>query len=256
MPEYNYNSYGMQSISPSGIGIVGPMDQTNMPVAASTGATAQSGQQMLSGSDKNTPPGPAIFKWEKYSFIWNAYWGMGGFYDGTVLRKMLTELDDQYLLRRALTFYRNFFRQIIDATYKPVFASGSTFQVTVNDKIDTDGTKVPLFHAFLDNVDNRRTTMAGFVKRSVKNARILGVCYVVVDNFPNIPKGIAVKEAIKKRLYPYVYIRLPQQTEEKFIVLNEFAKLQEIMFKEAALEKMDNRLFRKNRPEQRHWRVF
>lgn len=229
--EQNFPS--MQFIAPSGVGIVGPSDQINSPVAATTGAVVQQSQQMLSGSDKNTPPGPPIFKWNKYDLCWNAYWGTGGYYDGTVLKKLRIELDDDYLIRRSLTFYRNFFKQIIDSTYKPVFSVGSTRETKVNDVVDKEGTLAPFWNGFMENADNRHRSIGQFTKRVVKNSRILGVCYVVVDNFPDIPKDMLAQDALKDRKYPYVYIRLPQQVEEKFVVLDDFCKIQEIIFKEA-----------------------
>ena len=217
----------VSSLYPSGVGEGGD-SQINSPVAASTGAGPQQGTSTLSGSDKNTPPGPAVFKWNKYGFCWDAYWGTGGFYDGTVLRKMLIELDDQYLLRRALTFYRNIFRQIIDATYKPVFSEGNTRTVEVN---GVSGENVaPLFQAFLKDADCKRNPLSQFTKRAVKNARILGVCFVVVDNYGEVPE--LLKDQIQARRFPYVYIRLPQQVEEKFLELDEVGRLRQIAFKE------------------------
>ena len=239
MAETPMNAPSMAFVAPSGVGIVGPSDQINSPVAATTGAVVQQGQQMLSGSDKNTPPGPPIFKWNKYDLCWNAYWGTGGYYDGTILKKLRIELDDDYLIRRSLTFYRNFFRQIIDSTYKPVFAVGSTRETTVNGVVDKDGKLVPFWNGFMENCDNRHRTIGQFTKRVVKNSRILGVCYVIVDNFPDIPEGTLAVDALKDRKYPYVYIRLPQQVEEKYVVLDEFCKIQEIIFKEAP-EKVKN----------------
>jgi len=226
----DYNS--PQTINPSGINADNGSYQINDPVAASTGAGVQSGQQSMSGSEKNTPPGPAIFKWNKYDFCWNAYWGTGGFYDGTVLRKMLVELDDQYLLRRALTFYRNMYRQIIDATYKPVFSEGNTRTVGVN---GVSGDNVaPIFQAFLKDADCKRNPLTQFTKRAVKNARILGVCFVVVDNYSDIPA--LQKDQIDARRFPYVYIRLPQQVEEKFLQMDDVGRLVQIVFKENPVE--------------------
>lgn len=233
MAETPMNAPSMAFVAPSGVQIVSPDSQINSPVAATTGAVVQQGQQMLSGSDKNTPPGPPIFKWNKYDLCWNAYWGTGGYYDGTVLKKLRIELDDDYLIRRSLTFYRNFFKQIIDATYKPVFSAGYTRVTKVNEVIDKEGKLAPLWNGFMENVDNRHRTLGQFTKRVVKNARILGVCYVVVDNFPEIPKDMLVADALKNRKFPYVYIRLPQQVEEKMVVLDDFCKIQEIVFKEA-----------------------
>jgi hypothetical protein len=226
MPDNDFPS--VSTINPSGINSVGQYDQINDPVAASTGANVAPGQSSLSGTDKNTPPGPPVFKWNKYDFCWNAYWGTGGFYDGTVLRKMLVELDDQYLLRRALTFYRNFYRQIIDATYKPVFSEGNTRTVEVN---GVSGNNVaPLFSAFLADADCKKNPLSQFTKRAVKNARICGACFVIVDNYGDVPELLT--DQIKARKFPYVYTRLPQQVEEKFVELDEVGRLKQIVFRE------------------------
>lgn len=232
MSDSDFSAPSMSFIAPSGIDVVGPMDQVNGPVAASVGGAVQQGQQMLSGSDKNTPPGPPIFKWDKYSFCWNAYWGTGGFYDGTVLRKMLVEIDDQYLIRRALTFYRNFFRQIIDATFKPVFAVSATRSTQVNGVVDKDGKSCPVWNKFQDDCDNRHRKIGEFTKKVVKGARITGASFIVMDNFPEneLPKN--TPEVIKSRKFPYVYTRLPQQVEEKLVVINEFCQIEEIAFRE------------------------
>lgn len=226
MPDNDFPS--VSTINPSGINSVGQYDQINDPVAASTGANVAPGQSSLSGTDKNTPPGPPVFKWNKYDFCWNAYWGTGGFYDGTVLRKMLVELDDQYLLRRALTFYRNFYRQIIDATYKPVFSEGNTRTVEAN---GVSGNNVaPLFSAFLEDADCKKNPLSQFTKRAVKTARICGACFVIVDNYGDVPELLT--DQIKARKFPYVYTRLPQQVEEKFVELDEVGRLKQIVFRE------------------------
>ena len=226
----DYTQYGAQFIAPSGIQTVGMSDQVNTPVEASTGALVQSNAAVLSGSDKNTPPGPPIYKWNKYDFLWHAYWGTGGFYDGSVLRKLLTEIDDQYTLRRAVSYYRNFFCQIIDATYKPVLAEPVTRVTEVNDVVDEDGNLAPLWNSFLDNVDNRNHKMEQFMKRVVRASRILEVCYIVMDNYRVTSED--VKTAKETRQFPYIYLRLPQQVEESLTQVDEFSKLLQICFKE------------------------
>jgi hypothetical protein len=226
----DYDQYGAQFIAPSGIQTVGPSDQVNSPVEASTGALVQTSSAVLSGSDKNTPPGPPIYKWNKYDFLWHAYWGTGGFYDGSVLRKLLTEIDDQYTLRRAVSYYRNFFCQIIEATYKPVFAEPCTRVTEVNEVVDEDGKLAPLWDTFLDNVDNRNHKIDAFIKRAVRAARILEVSYIVMDNLKATSDNVEI--AKKNREFPYVYLRLPQQVEESMTQVDEFCKLVQICFKE------------------------
>ena len=219
-------------LAPSGIQATGPNEQINDPVALSTGAPVAVSQNTVTFTDKNTPPGQPIFKLNKFDFMWSAYWGTNGFYDGTILRKMTTELDDQYVLRRAISFYRNFLKQIIDATYKPVFGDGVTRITKIGEAIDDDGSLTPQWNAFLEDVDNRHHPISNFCKRAVKNARILETCFVVVDNMPDIPSDLDVKTAVKNRIFPYVYIRLPQQVEESMSFLDDFGKVTQIVFKE------------------------
>ena len=226
-----------QYIMPSGITMVGAGDQINSPSDASTGGIVQQGQQMLSGSDKNTPPGPPIFKWDKYQFMWHCYWGTGGFYDGTVLLKMRTELDDQYLERRSLSYYRNFFREIIDATYKPVFAEGATRTITVNGVVDKDGNLAPTYNNFLNDVDNRKHSMSRFMKRVARTARTVEVCYIIIDNFAIVPEN--TQAVLKDRAFPYVYLRLPSQVETKELITDEFNKIVQITFKENPVQVPD-----------------
>ena len=200
--DFAVESVAQSFLAPSGVQATGAYDQINDPVSVSTGAPVATAQNTLSGSDKNTPPGPAIFKLNKFDVMWQAYWGTGGFYDGTILRKMTTEVDDQYLLRRAISFYRNFLKQIIDATYKPVFSDGVMRTTKIGEQIDNDGDIAPQWNAFLENVDNRRHGIGSFCKRAVKNARILETCFVIIDNFPNIPADLDVKTAVKNRIFP------------------------------------------------------
>jgi hypothetical protein len=254
--DFAVESVAQSFLAPSGVQATGAYDQINDPVSVFTGAPVATAQNTLSGSDKNTAPGPAIFKLNKYDVMWQAYWGTGGFYDGTILRKMTTEVDDQYLLRRAISFYRNFLKQIIDATYKPVFSDGVMRTTKIGEQIDNDGDIAPQWNAFLENVDNRRHGIGNFCKRAVKNARILETCFVVIDNFPNIPVDLDVKTAVKNRIFPYLYIRLPQQVEESESILDDFGKVQQIMFKEMPEEYFDPELNHKvTEPRWKLWTV-
>lgn len=221
---------GISSDTPSGVGLVNAGDQVNAPIAATTGQSAQTSNSVISGTDRNTPKGPPIFRWDKYATMYNAYFGMGGFYDGTALYKSQVEKDDQFLERRATTQYRNFLRQIVDATYVPVFSSGATRETKVNGVLDEDGTRCPLWNSFLDNVDCRHHHIQSFTKKIIRHTRILGVSFVVVDNYPNLPENTQI--ALKARLFPYVYMRLPQQVEASQLKINEFCQIEQICFRE------------------------
>jgi len=222
---------GIGSDTPSGVGVMQAGDGVNAPVSVSTGAIAQTSQTVISGTERTTPKGPPVFRWNKYDFLYNAYFGLGGFYDGTALYKSQVEVDDQYLERRATTSYRNFLRQIIDATYLPVFSSSATRKTEVNGVLDEDGKLAPLWNAFLDNVDNRHNSMHKFTKKAVRHARMLGVSFVVVDNF-RLTDTMSTAQALQTRSYPYVYMRLPQQVETSATSVDEFNRLTQICFRE------------------------
>jgi hypothetical protein len=231
MAGVNQGSYENTSLAPSGVGVNIPGDQINAPIAVSLGDIPQTTTTNLTGTQRNTPNGPPIFRLEKYSLMYNAYYAVGGFLDGTVLHKSQVEKDDQFLERRATTPYRNFFRPIVDATYIPVFASGATRRTTVNSEIDEDGHLCPLWNDFLDDCDCRKSHIQKFVKKIIKHARMLGVSFVVVDNFPQTP--VLTQDALKGRLYPYCYMRLPQQVETKYTQVDEFTHIVQICFREA-----------------------
>lgn len=221
---------GISSDAPSAVSPVQAGEGVAAPIAAATGAPIQTSQTVISGTERTTPKGPPVFRWNKYDLMYNSYFGLGGFYDGTALYKSQVEVDDQYLERRATTAYRNFLRQIIDATYLPVFSTGATRKTEVNGILDEKGVVAPLWNNFLNNVDNRRSSIQNFVKKVVRHARILGVSFVVVDNFKDIP--VLAKDAITSRKYPYLYMRLPQQVEARMTSIDEFNRIMNICFRE------------------------
>jgi hypothetical protein len=243
---------GLAADTPSGVGLVNAGEQVNAPIAATMGYTAQTTNSVISGTDRNTPKGPPIFRWNKYDLMYNAYFGLGGFYDGMALYKSQVEKDDQFLERRATTAYRNFLRQIIDATYVPVFATPATRRTTVNGSLDENGERCPLWNAFLDDVDNRHHHIQSFAKKAVRHARIMGVSYIVVDNFPAIPE--LAQDAIKYRIYPYVYMRMPMQVESGMTKIDEFCKIQQICFREAPEKVFDSKTGQKQ--DEARWKLW
>lgn len=230
---------GISSDAPSGVSPVQAGDGVSGPLAAITGAPSQTSQTVISGTERTTPKGPPVFRWNKYDLLYNAYFGLGGFYDGTALYKSQVEVDDQYLERRATTSYRNFLRQIIDATYLPVFATGATRKTEVNGILDEKGDFAPLWNAFLDNTDNRHTGIQKFTKKIVRHARILGVSFMIVDNFKEKQVPLLSQTALANRAFPYCYMRLPQQVEPKNTKIDEFNCIEKICFREAPEQEID-----------------
>jgi hypothetical protein len=216
----------------SGMGLMDPGAGINLPIAATTGSgtSAQTAQSSISGTSRNTPKKPPIFRINHYDFMLNAYFGTGGFKDGTILDKSQIELDDEFLERRATTHYRNFVPQIIDATYIPVFACGATRKTEVNGVLDEAGKLAPLWNAFLDNVDCRHRHIGTFMKKIARYARLLSVSFIVIDNFPLV--SLFRTDALKNRTFPFAYMRLPQQVETAFLELDDFCQITKIAFRE------------------------
>ena len=220
--------------SPSGMR-VGAFGQGNAPitgilVGSKYGSPQDGSRQAYIGTHQNSPPGPPIWEWDKYDFMYNSYFELGGFYDGSALAKSVVEWDDQYYERRRVAYYENYLRPIIDATYVPVFTLEVERKTMINGKEDEDGKGAPLWHAFQENCDNRGTKIEDFTKKIVRHARLLGVAFIVMDNFPVIPE--LREDAIKNRKLPFVSMRLPQQVEVQLLKLDDFDRIEEIVFRE------------------------
>lgn len=237
---------------PSGIPMVEGGIQDNSPVAASVGAQTTYAASILSGTDKNSPKGKMPYDWDKYSFLYNAYYELGGFYNGTALYKSLIERDDQYIERRGTSHYRNYFRPIIDATYLPVFSQNASRKTEVKGTLDEDGNLSPFWNKFIDDVDNRGNHIQKFVKRAVKYSNMLGVSFIIMDNFGNVPE--LTQEAIKKRAFPFIYLRLPQQVEPGLLKLDEFCNIIQIAFREAPETVIDP--ITNQEKQERRWKLW
>ena len=214
--------------APSGVR-AGNSAQGNSPISAFL--SAPNNQSAPSYTLQNTQPGSPIYQWDIYDFMLNAYFGEGGFHDGTALVKSQIEKNIQYDERRMNSYYKNYVRPIIDATYIPVFTKPVKRITTVNGNEDAEGKMAPIWDAFTKNVDNRGTSIALFTQKIVRYARILGVSFIVIDNFPNAPESEV--DVIANRKFPFVAMRLPQQVELSLLKLDRFLGIEEIAFREA-----------------------
>jgi len=172
---------------------------------------------LLSGSaaaDPNTPSTDqtweytSVHKENPYSFMSNAYFGKGGFRDGTYLIPHVREMF--YTSRRDFSHYSNYVRPIVDAMYGPVFGEEVAHKVV---SVADESVEVPdlLFEAFLTDCDLAETSLQDFVKRAALYARLHGLVFVVVDNFPQESIPPTVPGAAAARILPYVYIKKASQ---------------------------------------------
>jgi hypothetical protein len=163
--------------------------------------------------------------------MYNAYHEKGGFFDGTALVKSMIETDDQFFERRRVSYYENFVKPIIDATYLPVFAEAVKRETIVDGEVDKDGKGAPLWAAFCADCDRRGTSLADYMQKLAKHARMLGACFIVMDNFPDAV-GMLLQDALKERWFPFLALRLPQQVESRLLVLDDAGQLEQIGFVE------------------------
>lgn len=127
-----------------------------------------------------------------YLFVSNSYNGAAGYKDGTYLVPF--DREAWYEKRKALSFYRNYMKGIINSLVDPVFNAPI---------IRT--TDIQITEEFINNVDNCGTNLTRFAKEAVLQSRLHGVTFIVMDNFSDIP--VVESDAIKLRRFPYAYIQ-------------------------------------------------
>ncbi len=140
---------------------------------------------------------------DNYELLENAYKGSGGFIDGSYLVPHVRETADKYSRRQALSYYANYVAPVVNSLVDPIFRKTAVR--------DWDGRKIEstMFSNFQKDVDRRGTKIAKFMKRAAKIAQLHAVCFIVVDNVPELAPNI--EAAIKKRQFPYAYTVKPQQ---------------------------------------------
>jgi len=133
-----------------------------------------------------------ITKMNPYTLVSNAYNGDGIIADGSALIPFSRETF--YTERKAISSYRNYTKPIVNSIIEPVF-DAPVKRVSNSE----------LFDAFLEDVDNRGTTMTNNSSDVVTLARLHGVAFVVMDNFRQEEIPATVSEVIDQRKLPYIY---------------------------------------------------
>lgn len=136
----------------------------------------------------------------KYLYMENAYYGNGGFKDGSYL--FCYDRESFYEQRKTMSFYRNFVRPIINSTVDPVFAQ------PINRSSDNK-----LYNSFMNNIDGI-SNIDEFTKDVAIYSRMYGNVFVVMDNFPETEIPLLEQEAIDQRKYPFCYVNKPYQVHD------------------------------------------
>jgi len=136
-----------------------------------------------------------------YQLLRDAYFGTGGFADGTYLEKHKRERKEKYDTRRRLAYYLNYTAPAVNSHVDPIFRQEI--------KRDWSGQGSALFEKFIDDVDMAGTTLQNFARRVALGAKLYGVNFVVVDNAADQPPTLGA--AIETRALPYAYIVEPDR---------------------------------------------
>jgi len=142
----------------------------------------------MSNNNFSTP----INSINQYVFCTEAYEGSGGFKNGNYLAPFNRE--ENFDTRKRQAVYKNYIKGIIDSLIVPVFSTPA-IRTTTSD----------MFSGFINNCTANGVTLQQFMRDTLLNTRLHGICFVIMDNFSDIPESRA--EAVDKRIYPYVYNR-------------------------------------------------
>jgi len=161
----------------------------------------------------------------QYAFLDSAYYGTEGFKDGSFLIPHTREMF--YPSRRKLSFYTNYTRPVIRALVEPVFVEPAPRKVTDDNDNEADGLMVSTFIA---DCDNDGVPLQGFTEQISTKARLHGISFAVMDNFPEGEQPQTTKEAIDNRIMPYLIHKNAQEMIAG--MTNDFGRTVEILFAE------------------------
>lgn len=129
---------------------------------------------------------------QDYFLLEDAYFAMGGFADGTYLRKHTRESDAEYKSRKELSHYQNFFASVVNASVNPIF-SQEPIRETEN----------ALYKEFTQDVDRGGNDITSYMAEVTLRGEVDGAIIVIMDNFSDAPNNLG--DAVSLRKYPYLY---------------------------------------------------
>jgi hypothetical protein len=174
---------------------------------------------MRSEEAANEPTTDQTFQHKKliseneYVFMDNAHDGTGGFRNGEYL--VPHEREMFYKARREIAYYKNYVRPILRAMIEPVFTELVSHRIAQWDDPTKEAPEGSLMSQFVEDCDGAGTHLQRFMKRVARVARLHGVSFIVMDNFPAEQQKTTKAEAKEKRAFPYVYLKKASQIAGK-----------------------------------------
>jgi len=155
-----------------------------------------SGRFSIKGDDRTYVD---IHNLNPYAQVLYTYEGSHGYRDNSYLiyfpREEWYQERQKYSLRSVVAF-----RSVVDAMVQPVFEK-EILRQSNND----------LFNIFIENADNTGTCLQDVNETAQTHARMLGLTFIIMDNFSDAEKVGTVKDAVDGRKFPYVYEKMPHE---------------------------------------------
>ncbi len=158
-----------------------------------------------------------------YKLLRDSYEGMGGFLDGSYLRKHERETEEKYRARKELAYYLNYFRPCVDAHVAPIFKTPAIRE--------RKGMGADAWAIFSDDVDFKGNRLKDLMKQAGLKAKINGVSFIVMDRVENVENNsLAALEADRNNL-PYAFVVDPGRVSE--ITVDKFGRITKFKYYEA-----------------------
>ena len=134
-----------------------------------------------------------------YEQVLYVYQASNGFRDNSYLiffpREEWYQERQKYSLRSVASF-----KAVVDAMVQPVYEK-EILRETSNE----------LFKMFLSNADNTGTTLQDVNETAQTHARMMGVTFIVMDNFVDAASITIQADVLQQRKFPYIYEKMPHE---------------------------------------------
>ena len=126
----------------------------------------------------------------------DAFYGSGGFNDGSYLFRYDRETNENFNTRRNLAYYFNYTKPIVEGAVDPVFREYPTRVAEHEDE---------RWDQFLIDVDGKGTPIDEFMAGAALEAKLDGSVFIVIDNAAESTAN-TIEESIERREFPYLYM--------------------------------------------------
>jgi hypothetical protein len=140
-----------------------------------------------------------------YKFLEDSLTGGGGYRNGDYLLPYSREAYDDYILRRAQSYYPNFYAPIVDSFRDPLFKNPPkrTGLLTENE----------IFQAFLRDVNGTGRSLDQFMKKAGRFSKAQEVVFIQIAT-PEEITAVNVQQQIERGEYPKAMIIKASQVED------------------------------------------